>query len=133
MKGKVVTQKYPPGLYHVIVTDVRAGVDSKGKELIIVHYENLPDSPRPGDKWKERVKSPSVVFLKALGQPCKYGESWDTEQWRNEEMWIDVKYTPDDAQWPRYSHHRENPKPPSGPVVSEPAPGQEVAEEEIPF
>lgn len=110
MKGKVVSQKYPVGLYHVQVVDVVAGIDSKGHDLILVHYENMRDSPRPGDRWKERLKSPSPQFLKGLGLPHDYGENWDTNDWRGRTMWVNVKYTLDEAAWPRYEHSQIGPK-----------------------
>lgn len=108
MRGKVKFDKFPPGLYYCQIEDIKAGISSSGKDLIVVSWRVL-DGPKQGELFKERLYNVSSKFLEALGEPHGLGNDWDTERWRSKLAWVQVKYSEDEAQWQRFGHHANNP------------------------
>jgi hypothetical protein len=132
MKGKVQGTKFPKGIYRCRIVDVKAGVSSKGDDLIIVTWE-VEDGPRTGQTFKERMVSVSFYFLKGIGEPAGYGDNWDTQNWFGKSSWVTVNYTEDMEQWPRYRHSQVDPR---ADVEPEPPPEKEPKEadpDSVPF
>lgn len=137
MKGKVKFAKFPPGLYYCQIEDVKAGINSKQEEIMVITYR-IQAGERKDQTFKERLKSVSSMFLKGIGEPSELNADWDTERWRGKFLWVDVKYSLDEAQWPRFGHHQHPPAgmdvPPAAlPGAVPPGAGPANPEDEIPF
>ena len=108
MKGKVGGDKQTPGIYHVRIETADAYESKKGNKMLKVKYRIL-DGDDTGSSFTEFLNFVSAKFLDAIGQPSGIGVEWDTEKWQNQELWVTVKYSEDEKQYPRFSHNATAP------------------------
>lgn len=132
MRGKVRFAKYPPGVYYCQIADVTMGLNTKKEEIIIVKYQ-VVDGDHASETFTERLNSVSSRFLKGIGEPAELNADWDTEKWKGKFLWVTVKYSDDEAQWPRYHHSQEDPRIQSEPPAAVEDNAQRTPVDDIPF
>lgn len=103
MKYTVKAFRFPEGIYQCQIDSVTESRTQKGDSIIVVKYK-ITSGERFMMTFIERMNSVSEKFVKALGLDQKLGDSGDTNAWIGKSLVVEVKYSDDDKQWPRFGH-----------------------------